>query len=97
MTNLIEQSKMKSERLFQVSLNGTMKSCFETIYASIKEKDELKFFWEIQRSLDVNDKSHYIKKVTFRNGWERRERWNRYNDDTSFENAIIKIQKQLKK
>lgn len=97
MTNLLEQSKNKSNRMFQVSIDGTTTSMFETIYAKIKEDGELKFFWEIQRSLDVNSKKHYIKKITFANGWDRKEKWNRYTDDSSFEKAILKIQKEISK
>lgn len=97
MTNLLQQSKNKSDRMFQVSIDGTMTSMFESTYAMIRENGELKFFWEIQRSLDVNSTKHYIKKVTIENGLDRKEKWNRYTDDSSFEKAILKIEKEISK
>jgi hypothetical protein len=97
MTNLLEQSKNKSDRMFAVSIDGTTRSMFETIYAKIKENGELKLLWEIQRSLNPNVRKHYIKKVTIISEWDRKEKCNRYTDDSSFEKAILKIQKEISK
>lgn len=92
MTNLIQKSKQRSERIFNVSIDGTMKAQYDELYIN-HVVDSIKTLYVIQRG--ENSKPHRIQTIKFYSEWDKKRTTKTYTSTKEFENRLNKIEKLI--